>query len=557
MTDYLDLLPSWADRTRWLEHQLPVFQQIIDHFNAGMDLVLLDAPTGSGKTMFGDMTRRVLRPTRGVYICSSKTLMAQYMHSYPDAHPIMGRSNYIPTDVVETKWASITCADCTKNDTGSCEYCSDIEFCPYTLQRAALDWSESVCTNTAYFMSECMSHRSKLTGSEFVIADEADGLESEIMSHVSIEIPKRLRESLKIAPPSRKTVESAWVDWFDYAVPFLQDRRSLIKGRDLQAMRRRRSMDRLIQRLELIRADPEGYIYDGYERGDIVFKPVRSDKVAKDALMRHGKRWLHMSATFVSPEQHVQDIGWDKPYGVVFAPSTFDKSRRPIYFTPVVSMRGKAEVARVEAWPKMARGLEVLVDRHPDERILVHTHSSALTTFLLEEMDLGDRALYGYRNAAERAAAIAAYEENPSGVLLAMSLDRGYDGKDDLCRVVVICKLPFPYLGDKQVDARRRSPGGEMWYAVQTARSLQQMVGRGMRHEDDHCTIYIADEVFQSFRGNWVMKGPDKHVRPHRLFSNWFEEAVQIDGPVRFEVRQQIRQRERAEVSSGKSVVNR
>jgi Rad3-related DNA helicase len=95
-------------------------------------------------------------------------------------------------------------------------------------------------------------------------------------------------------------------------------------------------------------------------------------------------------------------------------------------------------------------------------------------------------------------------------------LDRGVDLPDEQCRVVIIAKVPYPYLGDRQVNARLHSKGGQVWYNVQTVRSIVQMTGRGVRHEDDWCVSYIIDSQFNNL---WS--------RGRGLFPLWWKEAME------------------------------
>lgn len=130
-------------------------------------------------------------------------------------------------------------------------------------------------------------------------------------------------------------------------------------------------------------------------------------------------------------------------------------------------------------------------------------------------LSLQDRFV-SYNSAGDRQQAIRAYLAKDSAVLLASSLDRGIDLPGDDCSAIVVCKVPFPNLGDKQVNARIHTYGGQLWYSVQTIRTLVQMTGRGMRSIDDHCDSYILDEQFVS--NIW---------RKNRsLLPNWWKEAV-------------------------------
>jgi Rad3-related DNA helicase len=111
---------------------------------------------------------------------------------------------------------------------------------------------------------------------------------------------------------------------------------------------------------------------------------------------------------------------------------------------------------------------------------------------------------------------LSGFKRSVAGVLVAPSMDRGVDLADDLCRVVVIAKVPFPYLGDRQVSARLHSPGGQTWYNVQTIRSIVQMTGRATRHSSDRSTSYILDSQFE--RQVW-WKG-------RQLFPGWWTDAL-------------------------------
>jgi Rad3-related DNA helicase len=148
------------------------------------------------------------------------------------------------------------------------------------------------------------------------------------------------------------------------------------------------------------------------------------------------------------------------------------------------------------AWPRIAVALAKVLVKHPNDRVLVHTVSYDLNAYLSEF--LKSSRITTYKSSIEKQDAIDTYISTPASVLLAPSLDRGIDLADDDCRAIVVCKVPFPNLGDKQVSARLHSSGGQLWYSVKTVRSLVQMTGRGFRHEDDFCESYILDAVFMS-----------------------------------------------------------
>lgn len=550
--------PPWADLDRFTRTQLPVLEEICSHYDDGADLVILDLPCGGGKTLLAEMVRQYLQ-TRALYICTSLVLQDQVKADFPYMQVVKGRRNYVPLDVqtdpenFTDPWGNVpNCADCDKKE-GICSYCTDTYSCPYPLARDSAIRSDLGCTNTAYFIAECSGARSRFSGHPFVIADECDLIPNVLAEQVSVSISKGMQRMLRLDPPEKKTKEDAWQRWFDYAIPHIEKNRDRVGGRnELEVNRNQEKVDRLLDRMAKVVGDVSGWIYDGYQankKEHIEFKPIKVDAIAPDAFWKHGQRWLCMSATVISPEEFVQSLGFPGSYRFVSAPSVFDPARRPIFFYPGARMVGKQEVAKVEAWPQMTTTLHAVLDRYPDENVLVHTHSYGLTQHLFDDLSGNGRPVWAYLNSSDRAETIEQFDKTPGSVLLAPSLDRGFDGAGDRVRCVILTKTPYPYLGDKQVAARLYLPGGKLWWGVQVTRSIAQMVGRGMRSEEDQCDVWIIDSEFARFYDQWKKRGHvESGTSPHLLFPKWFTDALKWESVPRFELRKEIRERQLSNV---------
>jgi len=201
-----------------------------------------------------------------------------------------------------------------------------------------------------------------------------------------------------------------------------------------------------------------------------------------------------MSATIISAQQMAEDLGLeDDEWGVVTIGSSFPIEQRPIFVQPVANMTWKEQDTE---WPKMASMVENIADYHGGERILVHTVSYKLAEYIERRLDGNQHRVFTYQNSKQREQALSDWLESENGIMLAPSFERGVDLKDDLCRVIVVAKVPFPSLGDKQVNGRLYTKGGQGWYSMLTVRSIVQMTGRGMRSKDDWCETYILDRQF-------------------------------------------------------------
>lgn len=541
------LLEDLPDRFKVLrDHQIPAIKKVIAAFEY-VDVVVLDAPTGSGKTLIAEIVRRIMK-ARAVYVCSSKSLQDQFLRDFPYAKVVKGRGNY-PTECFPQRydpgdWGQhLSCEDCTAtagNDY-SCKWCSAKWSCPYEKAKNDAIRSSLAVLNTSYFLAEAnnvgrFSSAPRGDGKEvdrgLVIADEADTLESSLMGYVSVEISEKRMERYGWFPPKKTTVARSWLEWLDETIPQVQ---ALVKQLpepglgDVREERERRYLLGLWESLYRIRVDLAGeestWVYtgkgnDGGGRNvknvgrEVSFKPSHGSGFAENMLWKHGKKWLLMSASFVSPQFVVEkELGWNGAYEVVRVPMTFNKRNRQVKVVANVDM---TRANKASAWPKVGKDVAAIVARHPGERVLVHSVSYDLTRSIVDNLAATNRPIVSYSGPNYREGALAKFLRGNSSVLVAPSMDRGIDLPGDACRVQVLVKCPFPYIGDKQVSARMHSKDGGTWYALQTIRSIMQMCGRAVRNEDDWAVTYILDEQFKT--NLWA--------RHRGLFPQWFVEGL-------------------------------
>jgi Rad3-related DNA helicase len=239
--------------------------------------------------------------------------------------------------------------------------------------------------------------------------------------------------------------------------------------------------------------------------------------IAPKVLWPLGKKWLLMSATVISGQEMLESLGWTGDYAIVNVPSTFPAENRKVIYHPVANMARKTgEESRQHVGDAIAE----IIARHSTDRVLVHTVSYDLATTIqrciIRSGLARGRDIFSYTAANGRSDSLNRFMAQEGSILIAPSLDRGIDLPDDMCRVQIIAKVPYPYLGDRQVNARLHSKGGQTWYTVQTIRTIIQMCGRAVRHEDDWAVTYILDE---QFGGSLWSKG-------RGLFPKWFMEGM-------------------------------
>jgi Rad3-related DNA helicase len=533
--------------------QIDAVERVMDAWESGAKVVFLDAPTGIGKTVIAELARRQRRAERAAYICTTKSLQDQFVEDFRYAHVLKGRANYETLDAPED-FPFTSCADCVREEM-SCPLCSNVDQCPYTVaknlavRKDELNRYEKdlIVTNTAYFLSECayvgvltsMTKSGPSNPFDLVIMDECDAAENALLGFVSVSISAGMRKRMGIELPAKKTVEASWIEWVvDEALPKADEYcRNLLPPTTATVKGYKAAMSALadLKRLEAGLGEEGTWVYAGEtekssremdaKKLPVVFKPIRVDQKANELLWRHGKRWLCMSATVISPDELAESLGLERhEWAAVGVGSGFDKKRRPIVVKPVADMSRRNKPT---SWPKMALEIKKVIALYPGQNILIHTVSYELTRYLKRELTklcaVLHRPLYGYERSEDREAVLAQFKvagQNHKGaVMLASSFDRGVDLPADECRVVIIAKVPFPYLGDKQVAARLYSRGGRLWYDTLTVRSIVQMTGRGMRSADDWCVSIILDAAFLKLWGE-----------KRRLLPKWWQSALVWSG---------------------------
>ncbi|BFU19575.1 DNA repair helicase, putative [Entamoeba histolytica HM-1:IMSS-B] len=88
-------------------------------------------------------------------------------------------------------------------------------------------------------------------------------------------------------------------------------------------------------------------------------------------------------------------------------------------------------------------------------------------------------------------------------------LSEGIDFGDDMARLVIVVGIPYPSLGDINVNLKReynshenlKNPdclSGSEWYSIQALRAVNQAVGRVIRHINDYGAFLLFDKRYST-----------------------------------------------------------
>lgn len=475
---------------------------------------LLDAATGTGKSLVAGTVQKLLG-TRIVYTCTTKQLQDQILVDFPYARLLKGRNAY-PCVRHRRMYPEVTAEDCSNTEARPCNHVNE---CIYLLEKEAALAAPLAVLNLSYFLHEA-NHVGQFSGAGFLVIDEFDSVEDQLMSFVEVSITQKQLDEIGLDEPKLVTKYESWLEWSRAALKIMRPRLESVRAElehswstvNFPLIKAEKRLSRLVDKLEFMsrEVDSTWVWMKGTDRW--AFKPIWVSKYANHNLWRHANRVLGMSATILNPIQMCINVGLkyaDITYRAM--PSPFPKENRPVLYQPCASVTAKTMDT---ALPALKKRIQQIIDDHPDDKILCHCVTYKIRDYLMKSMNSGRLMTHDTFNRSEM---LAVFKKSKyPKVMISPSMDRGVDLPHDECRIVIIAKCPFPDLGDPQTNKRLyASKDGRRWYAHKTVSKIIQMSGRGVRSSTDYATTYILDEQFKRIYDD-----------NKDMFPTWYRDAV-------------------------------
>ena len=519
-----DLIPESFPAPEFRGAQKRALSAIRDAFAAGNDVVLVRAPTGSGKSLLARAiagaaaTPDDVTPAdaTGAYYTTPQVSQLDDVAADPlldDLNVIRGKSNYtcILNGETDTPVDRAPCARQAGFD------CSVRHRCPYFSDRSIASNRAIAAMTLAYFMQTAGSEVFRKR--DVVVIDEAHGLAEWAEMYATVEVaPRRVPvwDDVRIPDvtaaddPIERTVRFAETleGVCERAADDLTGRAELTPE---EAARRDR-LQELRSELNWFVSDardpesPTTWVVDQPDGAGnpLTIKPLDPARYLHHTVWDRGNRFALLSATILNKAAFCRGVGLDPAnVALVDVEHTFPVANRPLYDVT----RGKMTYDdRAETLPKVARALVRIAAAHPSEKGLVHCHSYAIQSELrtrLARFGLGSRLRVHDRE--DRDAALEAWTatDDPD-VFLSVKMEEALDLAGDLCRWQVVCKAPYLNTTDSRV-ARRLEEGQWAWYRRTALRTVIQACGRVVRAPDDYGATYLADssllDLFDRTRG--------------------------------------------------------
>ena len=344
--------------------------------------------------------------------------------------------------------------------------------------------------------------------------DEAHNVETELSKFIEISVSERFtKQVLKTKLPNLSTHHQAFTWIKDIYYPKLSsymkhveqtlEKYNKVKEKLNQFVsltRQLQIMEGHYQRLTYFLSihTKENWIFEVQKSeiqdlSKLSFKPIDVSKYAQQYLFRLGCKILFMSATLIDSDKFFEMVGIDKNESEsLHLPSPFPVKNRPILYVPIGRMTSKEIDASL---PNLANAIKKILEVHKNEKGIIHTHSYKIANYLKNKIR-SKRILVPNSNNRDEMLKKHLNNKKPT-VLISPSMTEGVDLDEDASRFQIICKVPYPFLGDKLV--KKRMNKWKWWYPFQTVKTIIQSVGRSVRSKDDTAVTYILDAEWDRF----------------------------------------------------------
>jgi ATP-dependent DNA helicase DinG len=521
--DWLHLFPMTTPRPE----QVKVINHVLNEFvNGDKKFAVLECGTGTGKSAIGVTIARFLNERfpatpdfkPGAYfLTTQKVLQEQYVSDFGRTMRSLKSSsnyscNFYPKQSCEESRKSLKVEPKGSKFFNACTF-----NCKYRKAKEDFLASAESITNFSYFLIESAFSK-ELQPRNVLVIDESHNTNDELSKFIEVSVSEKFSTQVLKVDFCESDSQEKVVTWIrEVYAPKLSSHlahvKSVLEKFQSDSVGDKKSileMLGVVKQVELLQShltkintflevyDPENWIMnnipaEGRAMRKAEFKVIDVSPFSQQYLFSLGQFVVMMSATILGKETFCEMLGIpQEKVAFISIPSPFPIENRPIFFTPI----GKMSKEKIdETLPKIAEAVRVILESHPKEKGIIHCHTYKIAQYLKKHVKSRRLMVHDSTNRDE---ILRKHISSTSPtVLLSPSMTEGVDLRDDASRFQVICKIPYPYLGDK--ICRKRMKKWTWWYPRETAKTIVQALGRSIRSADDHAISYILDEDWEHF----------------------------------------------------------
>lgn len=567
----IDAIDKHFPKSSYRDGQKEAIEFVVNSFNDGKKIVILECPTGGGKSAIG-MTMASMVPKsyyltitkilqdqltadfgdkivdlkgRNAYPCTfynrfgkeyvkrklwSQNILDEFLNSNPSCSEGFCRTKWNSPDAGGQKYKCDKCfltsgIDNTKKPPGTLHNLPPgmkYSACPYYEQVYTAIASRTVTMNFSSFLYQTQMTSRFGEPRDLLIIDECHNIESQLLDFISFSITDKMLSDHGIFIPELDTTEEYKI-WMEDSKIHMIIFGLIKKARENNDPTTEENLSRLLNKYKMFLdnmnedADAE-WICEYDDKGShrkLTMKPVFVRTFINKLLFKYANRVLMMSATVLDVNVMCRSLGIDRKHLAAYRlKNRFPKENRPIYIKSVAKMTGGRD--RMHEWgPLLVKAVDKIVKDYPDEKGIIHTHNFAIMDYLIRRCDKSvSKRFLDQRNFKDKQVLLNEHKNGTNSILIAPAMHEGIDLIDDLSRFQIICKVPYPNCFDDKQLARRVEID-RSYYTWLTALKLVQSYGRSIRSPNDHAVTYILDESIYKFMSD-----------ANRMLPDWFKEAI-------------------------------
>lgn len=515
--------------------QVDALNFIYDAIVTGYEDIVIAAPTGIGKTGIGAAfsfwanTLKVDGWASGSYYLVTQKMLQEQLERdfsrFTNFYERLSGGLKSAADYPCDTFGTCGIGGLQQNSPIKCrKRSSSNRQCPYLTAKLRFDQSAMAVTNYPYIFTE-HTHVKKLPGRVGLVADECHTLERQITSFIEVTVDdeslqrwapqlKRLTK-MDTLPEFKDWLSTRYVDALTSRLEMLTQQLAEESYAKKSTIQEHTSLDNHLKRTQTfcarLESDSSGWIYwqeSDKDRLKSIAKPISAAPYVSELIGEMAAVRLYMSAYPGPKSTFCRNLGLDpKATAWLELDSPFPAENRPVNIFDVGSM-GRRDQERT--LPALMKAISIILDGHADEKGIVHCNSYSLGKQIYDFIRAGKHAarVIFPVNADQRRNAMQTHRSSKvATVIISPSMAEGYSFDDDLARFQIIAKVPYPYLGDKQVAARKEQDPD--WYIMHTVMTILQACGRVVRSETDFGSTYILDSDFRRLLDNHPQFFPD------------------------------------------------
>jgi Rad3-related DNA helicase len=519
--------------------QKPVIEEAVSSLRGDYDVVLVDAPTGFGKSLVLESIAQMMGPS--YYTTPLNSLVDQLeADEFLNGRftTIKGRNNYSCVHP-EDDGNAVDTAICQRDDDFECDI--KATECPYYSRIVRAKEENVVVTNMSYLMATGSIPESQfvLGDRNTIVVDECQSIEDFAMNFVGVTIsPRTVPDDVwaDIRMPQVDDEETPIDEMLNWLTEHVQDivraklqfydQQVLLDGQQTKEEEELRQFDQKINRL-VADIEENEWVYqidnvirknkDNYKK--VIFKPVYVGRFLEGLLWNQAENLVLSSAT-IPGGGWLEEIGLgDRKVRHISVGHEFPVDNRPIVFDECVGKMTYKE--RKKTAPKMADKIVDIASHYEGEKGLVHCRSYGIAEMLERAMNNNGHRDYVRDNVMvqdkyNREESLDNWLDSDKQLFLSVAMDEGIDLDGDKCRFQILAKVLYESMADERTSYRVSELNDWDWYNMKAAVQIQQAYGRAVRSEDDWAHFYILDKS---------AKGLIR--RDAELFQEWFLEAIE------------------------------